>query len=85
MSALPRLAVSLVIILLVAPVATVFIFPFGKLGLAHRLIFFILVLISCSIVWSPSVSPDAKIELRKVLRAQNQSGNERPDSNQRRR
>jgi len=71
MRALPRLAVSLVIILLVAPLPSLFIFYFWKVGvLPHGLVFFILVLISCSIVWSQAVSPNAKIKLRRVLRAE---------------
>ena len=80
MRALPRMAVSLVIILPVAALAALFLLASWKIGLLHGLVFFILVLISCSMVWSQGVSRDAKIELRKVLRAENPSGSERPAS-----
>ena len=80
MRALPRMAVSLVIILPVAALAALFLLASWKIGLLHGLVFFILVLISCSMVWSQAVSRNAKIELRKVLRAENPSGSERPAS-----
>jgi hypothetical protein len=89
-SGLPRLAVSVVILLLIAWLATYVILPFGEsdwpidipfsLWVAHGLISFILALIFCSIVWNPAINRDAKLELRKALRAQNQSGNKRPAS-----
>ncbi|MBB6091338.1 hypothetical protein HNQ60_000184 [Povalibacter uvarum] len=69
--ALPRLVVSTAIILLVAPLPTMFLFYFWRAGWApHTVVYIILVLISCSILWSPAVSRDARTELRRMLQGE---------------
>jgi hypothetical protein len=67
--ALPRLALTLPIFFLIAQF--VLGSPFISVPVA---------LILYAIFWRPAVSRNAKIELHKVLRAQSQSENERPDS-----
>lgn len=83
--ALPRLVISLPLILSLAIKGTNFIFrPAYPLGVISLLVSYVVLIgvavSSYSIFWHPAVSRKAKIELRKVLRAGNQSGNERPDS-----